>query len=89
MEMSLSDSALLDASDISLRCWLLLTEHLLQSIAECEIAGDTGAGNERFVTYVTSKMVSHLNDAVQHFQLVLYQYPIGHPDRAAALTNLA
>ncbi|KAG1746243.1 CHAT domain-containing protein [Suillus occidentalis] len=36
-----------------------------------------------------SETVSHLNDAVQRFQLVLDQYPIGHPDHAAALTNLA
>ncbi|KAG2099241.1 uncharacterized protein F5147DRAFT_582752, partial [Suillus discolor] len=30
-----------------------------------------------------------LNDAVEHFQLVLNQCPVGHPDHAAALTNLA
>ncbi|KAG1862746.1 hypothetical protein DFJ58DRAFT_869783 [Suillus subalutaceus] len=46
-------------------------------------------GHERFATYVTSKTVSHLNDAVNHFQLVLDQCPVGHPHRAAALTNLA
>ncbi|KAG2109195.1 CHAT domain-containing protein [Suillus cothurnatus] len=34
-------------------------------------------------------MVSHLNDAMQHFQSVLDQCPVGHPDRAAVLTNLA
>jgi hypothetical protein len=33
--------------------------------------------------------VSHLNDAVNHFQLVLDQCPAGHPHQAAALTNLA
>jgi hypothetical protein len=38
---------------------------------------------------VTSKTVSHLNDAMQHFQLILDQCPVGHPDRAGALTNLA
>jgi CHAT domain-containing protein len=38
---------------------------------------------------MTSDTVSHLNDAVQHFQLVLDQCPVGHPDHAAALTNLA
>ncbi|KAG1815256.1 hypothetical protein EV424DRAFT_1325459, partial [Suillus variegatus] len=42
----------------------------------------------RFATYVTSKMVSHLNDTVQQFQLVLDQCPVGYPDQAAALTNL-
>ncbi|KAG1882815.1 CHAT domain-containing protein [Suillus subluteus] len=62
---------------------------VLDSIVESEIARETDAGHERFATYVTSKTVSHLNDAVQHFQLVLNQCPIGHPDRAAALTNLA
>ncbi|KAG1717530.1 CHAT domain-containing protein [Suillus occidentalis] len=34
-------------------------------------------------------MVSHLNAALQHFQLVVDQCPLGHPDRAAALSNLA
>ncbi|KAG2753046.1 hypothetical protein P692DRAFT_20723509, partial [Suillus brevipes Sb2] len=35
------------------------------------------------------KTASHLYDAVKHFLLVLDQCPVGHPDRAAALTNLA
>ncbi|KAG2344404.1 hypothetical protein BDR05DRAFT_183681 [Suillus weaverae] len=61
----------------------------LDSIDECDIARETDAGHEQFATYVTSKMVSHLNDAVEHFQLVLDQCPVGHPDRAGALTNLA
>ncbi|KAG2344406.1 hypothetical protein BDR05DRAFT_999166 [Suillus weaverae] len=61
----------------------------LDSIVECDIARETDVGHERFATYVTSKTVSHLNDAVEHFQLVLDQCPVGHPDRAGALTNLA
>ncbi|KAG2362854.1 hypothetical protein BDR07DRAFT_1406005 [Suillus spraguei] len=62
---------------------------LLDSITECEIARETDAGHERFATYVTSKTVSYLNDAIQHFQSVLDQCLVGHPDRAEALTNLA
>ncbi|KAG1841935.1 CHAT domain-containing protein [Suillus subalutaceus] len=62
---------------------------LVDSIVESEIARETDSGHERFATYVTSKTVSHLNDAVQYFQLVLDQCPVGHPDRAGALTNLA
>ncbi|KAG2033439.1 CHAT domain-containing protein [Suillus americanus] len=62
---------------------------VFDSIVECEIARETDAGHERFATYVTSKTVSHLNDAVRHFQLVLDQCPVDHPDRAAAVTNLA
>ncbi|KAG1780599.1 CHAT domain-containing protein [Suillus placidus] len=61
----------------------------LDSIDECDIARETDAGHEQFATYVTTKTVSHLNDAVEHFQLVLDQCPVGHPDRAGALTNLA
>jgi CHAT domain-containing protein/tetratricopeptide (TPR) repeat protein len=38
---------------------------------------------------VTSENVSHLNAAVEHFQLALDQCPVSHPDRATALTNLA
>ncbi|KAG1797950.1 CHAT domain-containing protein [Suillus subaureus] len=62
---------------------------LFDSIIECDIARDTDVGHEQFATYVTSKTASHLNDAVKHFQLVLDQCPVGHPHRAAALTNLA
>ncbi|KAG2033441.1 CHAT domain-containing protein [Suillus americanus] len=62
---------------------------VFDSIVDCEIARETDSGHERLATYVTSKTVSHLNDAVQHFQLVLDQCPVGHPDRAGALTNLA
>ncbi|KAG2346934.1 hypothetical protein BDR05DRAFT_759244 [Suillus weaverae] len=38
---------------------------------------------------MTSNAVSHLNDAVEHFQLVLDQCPAGHPDHATTLTNIA
>ncbi|KAG1902072.1 uncharacterized protein F5891DRAFT_1172155 [Suillus fuscotomentosus] len=62
---------------------------LLNSVGECEIVRNTDAGHERFATYMTSNTVSHLNDAVQHFQSVLDQCPVGHLDRAAAFTNLA
>ncbi|KAG1861244.1 CHAT domain-containing protein [Suillus subluteus] len=62
---------------------------LLDSIVDCEIGRDTDAGHAQFAQYVTSKTVSHLNDAVEHFQSVLDQCPVDHPDRAAALTNLA
>jgi hypothetical protein len=62
---------------------------LLDSIVECQIVQDTDVGHERFATYVKSKRVTHLNDAVKHFQLVLDQCPVGHPHRAAALANLA
>ncbi|KAG0704125.1 hypothetical protein DFH29DRAFT_912914 [Suillus ampliporus] len=36
-----------------------------------------------------SESVSHLNDVVENFQSVLERCPVGHPDRGAALTNLA
>ncbi|KAG1827894.1 CHAT domain-containing protein [Suillus variegatus] len=36
-----------------------------------------------------SENVSDLNDAMERFRLVLNQCPVGHPDRATALTNLA
>ncbi|KAG1823705.1 CHAT domain-containing protein [Suillus subaureus] len=62
---------------------------LLDSTADCEIDRDTDAGHARFVEYVSSESDSYLNDAVEHFQSVLDQCPVDHPDRAAALTNLA
>ncbi|KAG1818644.1 CHAT domain-containing protein [Suillus subaureus] len=62
---------------------------LLDSIVECEIARETDAGQERIAKYVTSKTISHLNDAIQHFQLALDRCLGGYPDCAGALTNLA
>ncbi|KAG1817257.1 CHAT domain-containing protein [Suillus subaureus] len=62
---------------------------LSDSLVDCKIARDTDAGHAQFAAYIASKTVSHLNDAVQHFQLVLDQCPVSHPDHAAALTNLA
>jgi CHAT domain-containing protein len=38
---------------------------------------------------MTYKRVPHLKVAVQHFQLVLDQCQVSHPDRATALTNVA
>ncbi|KAG1728463.1 CHAT domain-containing protein [Suillus lakei] len=62
---------------------------LLDSIVNCKIVQDTDAGHVRFAKYVRRKRVSHLNSAVKHFQLALDQCPVGHPDHAAVLTNLA
>ncbi|KAG2139860.1 CHAT domain-containing protein [Suillus bovinus] len=62
---------------------------LFDCLIDCEIARDTDAGHAQFAKYVTSEMVSHLNNAVQHFQLVLDKCPVSHPDHATALTNLA
>ncbi|KAG1740410.1 CHAT domain-containing protein [Suillus paluster] len=62
---------------------------LFDSIIDCETARDTDAGHTRLTKYVTSKSVSDLNDAVEHFQGVLDRCPVGHPDHAAALTNLS
>ncbi|KAG0697804.1 hypothetical protein DFH29DRAFT_132507 [Suillus ampliporus] len=61
----------------------------LDSIVECAIARRTDAGHVQFRKYVTGKHTFHLKRAVKHIQWVLDQCPIGHPDHAAALTNLA
>ncbi|KAG2360934.1 CHAT domain-containing protein [Suillus spraguei] len=55
---------------------------LSDPLVDCGIGRETDAGHARFAEYITSGTVSHLNDAVQHFQLVLNQCPV-------ALTNLA
>ncbi|KAG1773740.1 CHAT domain-containing protein [Suillus placidus] len=62
---------------------------LSDSLVDCEITRETDAGHARFAKYMTRERVSHLNHAVQHFQLVLDQCPASHPDHATALTNLA
>ncbi|KAG1827875.1 CHAT domain-containing protein [Suillus variegatus] len=62
---------------------------LFDSLTDCEIARDADAGHAQFASYMKSKNVSHMNDAMEHFQLVLNQCPVGHPDHATALTNLA
>ncbi|KAG2034105.1 CHAT domain-containing protein [Suillus americanus] len=58
-------------------------------VVDSDIIRVTDAGHARLAKYMTSRTVSHLNDAVQHFQLVLDQCPVSHPDHAAVLTNLA
>ncbi|KAG0704892.1 CHAT domain-containing protein [Suillus ampliporus] len=62
---------------------------LFDSVIDCEITRDTDVGHTKVAEYVTSEEVSDLNDAVESFQLVVERCPVGHPDRAAALTNLA
>ncbi|KAG1759627.1 CHAT domain-containing protein [Suillus occidentalis] len=62
---------------------------LFDSLADCEMTRHTDAGHAQSAKYVASKTVSHLNAAVEHFELVLDQCPASHPDHAAALTNLA
>ncbi|KAG2122494.1 CHAT domain-containing protein [Suillus clintonianus] len=59
------------------------------SLVDSEIARETDAGHTRYTEYTTTEAVSHLNHALQHFQLVLDRCPVDHPDHAAALTNLA
>ncbi|KAG1742804.1 hypothetical protein EDB19DRAFT_596451 [Suillus lakei] len=61
-----------------------------QSIVECEIARRTHASHTQNLKYTRSNNgVSHLNGAVNYFQWVVVQCVGGHPDCAAALTNLA
>ncbi|KAG1897192.1 CHAT domain-containing protein [Suillus fuscotomentosus] len=62
---------------------------LFNSLVDCEIARDTDAGHVRLAGYVRCEKAFFLDDAVEHFQLVLNHCPVGHPDRATALTNLA
>ncbi|KAG1776668.1 CHAT domain-containing protein [Suillus placidus] len=62
---------------------------LSDSLVDCGIARNTDAGHAQFAAYMTSKDLSQLNTAVEHFQLVLDQCPVSHPDHAAALTNIA
>ncbi|KAG1732547.1 hypothetical protein EDB19DRAFT_1880384, partial [Suillus lakei] len=64
-------------------------DRLSDPILDSEIAQRTDAGHTKFVEFVTSNRVPHLNDAVNHFQFVLDRCPVGHPDRSAALANLA
>ncbi|KAG2133508.1 CHAT domain-containing protein [Suillus cothurnatus] len=62
---------------------------LSDSLVDSDITRDTDAGHALLAEYISSEAVSHLNDAMQHFQSVLDQCPVDHPDHAAALTNLA
>ncbi|KAG1827896.1 CHAT domain-containing protein [Suillus variegatus] len=62
---------------------------LFDALVDRKIVRDADAGHAQFASYMKSKNVSHLNNAMEHFQLVLNQCPVGHPDRATALTNLA
>ncbi|KAG1802119.1 CHAT domain-containing protein [Suillus plorans] len=60
------------------------------SIDDCRIARDTDVGHIRLCDYMRGRGgVQILDDAMNHFELVLDQCPVDHPDHAAALTNLA
>ncbi|KAG1752450.1 CHAT domain-containing protein [Suillus paluster] len=61
----------------------------LDSVVESEITRFTDEGHARFRKYMRGENTSHLNASVNHFQWVLDECPVGHPDRAAALTNIA
>ncbi|KAG1729213.1 CHAT domain-containing protein [Suillus paluster] len=62
----------------------------LQPIVECKISRRTDAGHTQLFAFMKSESgVSHLDDAVNHFKWVVTQCPVGHPDHAAAITNLA
>jgi hypothetical protein len=54
----------------------VLSDFLMDS----EITRDINAGHAQLAEYIKSRTVSHLNDAMQHFKLVLGQCPVGHPD---------
>ncbi|KAG2034421.1 CHAT domain-containing protein [Suillus americanus] len=63
---------------------------LFDSVIEYKIARCADLGHIRFADYIRSgSNVYLLNSAMMYFQWVLDQCPVGHPDRAAALTNLA
>ncbi|KAG1795499.1 CHAT domain-containing protein [Suillus variegatus] len=62
---------------------------LFDSLVDCKIVRETDAGHAQFVKYVRCETVSNLKRAVEHFQSVLDQCPVSHPDHATALTNLA
>ncbi|KAG1841170.1 hypothetical protein C8R48DRAFT_781481 [Suillus tomentosus] len=62
---------------------------LFDSLVNYEITRDADAGHAQLASYMKSQNVCHLNDAMKHFQLVLNQCPVGHPDHATAPTNLA
>ncbi|KAG1771294.1 hypothetical protein EDD22DRAFT_842867 [Suillus occidentalis] len=70
---------------LSMRLSQLLVITLSDFLVDCEIARDTDAGHARAAEYMTSKVVSHLNDAVEHFQLL----PNQCSDHSVAFTNLA
>ncbi|KAG0698316.1 CHAT domain-containing protein [Suillus ampliporus] len=54
---------------------------LVDYVVRCEI--------DRFVKSMTSESVPHPGDALEYVQSVLEHCPVGHPDRAIPLTNLA
>ncbi|KAG1725194.1 hypothetical protein EDB19DRAFT_286313 [Suillus lakei] len=69
-------------------CRFLLMERQLWSIVDYKIARDTDVGRVQPAEQMTSKTVSHLNNAMQHFQMVLDQCPVSHLDHATTFINL-
>ncbi|KAG1788957.1 CHAT domain-containing protein [Suillus plorans] len=72
-----------------LHAWDNQNGALFDALVDCEIARDADADHAQLASYMKSENISDLNDAIEHFHLVLNQCPVGHPDRATALTNLA
>ncbi|KAG1746161.1 CHAT domain-containing protein [Suillus lakei] len=76
-----------------LRMKRMETPHLTGSTAdsaqESEVGRVTDAAHEAYALYSKTNHRDDLDRTIQDFQAVLEQCPNGHPDRAAALTNLA
>ncbi|KAG1816836.1 CHAT domain-containing protein [Suillus subaureus] len=89
-ELQMSWDELIDHGDLSFPHVRGVQPFLaLKAAVTAGFLKDTDAGHARLANYIASANVSHLNAAVEHFQLVLDQRPVSHPDHAAALTNLA
>lgn len=66
-----------------------VADHVAGSTEQSAIGRDTDAARDAYILFGKSNIPSDLNNSIHGFQSVLDHCPLGHPDRAAALSNLA
>ncbi|KAG1731286.1 hypothetical protein EDB19DRAFT_1831768 [Suillus lakei] len=66
-----------------------IDNHAAGGTEQSEIGHSTDAARDAYLLFRRSNLSNDLDNSIRGFQAVLDQCPPGHPDRAAALSNLA
>ncbi|KAG1764549.1 hypothetical protein EDD22DRAFT_951634 [Suillus occidentalis] len=66
-----------------------VADHAAGSTEQSAIGRSTDEARDAYTLFGRSNLPSDLNHSIDVFQSVLEQCPVNHPDRAAALSNLA
>ncbi|KAG2040449.1 hypothetical protein BDR03DRAFT_892384 [Suillus americanus] len=66
-----------------------IANHAVRGTEQSGIGRSTDTARDAYILFGTSNLASDLDNSIRGFQSVLDQCPLNHPDRAAALSNLA